>query len=373
MGASEQARRFTRRMGITGASLAVIAMGALAIAPAAFAQGYGNTPSAGRYSQHNLVSDQPGMADVTDPDLVNAWGLAFGPDTPGWVSDAETGVSTLYQGDVMGTPVMKVPLTVTIPGGAPTGTVFNDSNSFVVKAGGQNAPANFLFSSESGRISAWSLNVPPPNQARTMDKVKGAIFKGLAIADTKKGPRLYATDFHHGKVDVWDGDFDRVHRHRAFRDRKIPDRFAPFGIETVKNHIVVTYAKQDKNAEDDVPGRGKGFVDIFSKRGKLLDRFASRHRLNAPWGIAKAPQGFGGASGDLLIGNFGNGWINAYKPKTGRYAGTLSGTDGLPLAIDGLWALKFGNGVIGTPDTLLFTAGPDDETHGLFGALTPAQ
>jgi uncharacterized protein (TIGR03118 family) len=368
-----QARRRPGRMGMGFATVAVAVAAGLAIASASLAggaaKGYGT--SVGRYAQHNLVSDQAGKADVRDPDLVNAWGLSFGPSTPAWVADAETGVSTLYSGDVNGTPVTKVPLTVTIPGGSPTGTVYNPTNSFVVKSGGQSAPANFLFSSEAGKIAAWSLNVPPPTKAKIVASVKGAIFKGLAIADSAKGPRIYATDFHHGKVDVWDGKFSRVHHRGAFRDRRIPDRFAPFGIQEVGGHIVVTYAKQDAKAEDDVPGAGDGFVDIYSKRGKLLDRFVRRGHLNAPWGIAKAPKGFGGASGALLIGNFGNGRINAYKPKNGKFLGTLKDKQGRKLTIDGLWALQFGNGTIGTPHTLLFTAGPFDETHGLFGDLVP--
>jgi len=365
-------------MGIWSVVLAVAVAAGAAIASVALAsgpaKGYGT--SVGRYTQHNLVSDQAGMADMRDRDLVNAWGLAFGPTTPAWVADNGTDVSTLYSGDVGGTPVTKIPLTVSIPGGAPTGAVFNDtndSNSFVVKSGGKSGPANFLFSSEAGKITAWSQGVPPATKAQTVAKARGAIFKGLAIADTAKGPQLYATDFHKGKVDVWDGKFSKVHRRGAFRDKKIPDRYAPFGIQEVNGHIMVTYAKQDKDAEDDVPGAGNGFVDVFSKNGKLLDRFASQGPLNSPWGITMAPKGFGGASGDLLIGNFGDGWINAFKPKSGKFVGSLQNDKGRKLAIDGLWALKFGNGMIGRPKTLLFTAGPEDESHGLFGDLTPSK
>jgi uncharacterized protein (TIGR03118 family) len=331
----------------------------LVIAPAALALGH--------YKRHNLVSDQAGKADLMDPDLVNAWGLAFGPDTPAWVADNGTDVATLYTGDVAGSPVAKVPLTVSIPGGAPTGQVFNGSNQFVVHAGSNSGPANFIFSSEAGKITAWSQNVPPPTKARTVASVHDAIFKGLAIAKTGNGHRLYATDFHKGRVDVWNGSFDRVHRKGAFRDRKIPDRYAPFGIESVHGHIFVTYAKQDADAEDDVPGAHRGFVDVFDTKGNLLRRFASHGPLNSPWGIAKAPKGFGPASGALLIGNFGNGHINAYDPKSSQLLGPLENKMGHKLRIDGLWALKFGNGVIGTPKTLLFTAGPDDESHGLFG------
>jgi uncharacterized protein (TIGR03118 family) len=372
MRSPERARRRSGRIGMWLAALAagmVIVPAALASGPA---KGYGT--SLGSYDQQNLVSDQAGKAEVRDPKLVNAWGLSFGPTTPAWVAAADSGVSTLYSGDVNGTPAVKLPLTVSIPGGSPTGTVYNGSDSFMVSAGGKSGPANFLFSSEAGKITAWSQSVPPLTKAQTVASVRGAIFKGLAIADAANGPRIYATDFHHGRVDVWDGSFSRVHHKGAFRDEKLPNGFAPFGIETVRGNIVVTYAKQDAKAEDDVAGPGKGFVDTYDTNGKLLRRFASRGTLNAPWGIARAPQqGFGNASGKLLIGNFGDGWINAFNPKTGKFLGLLNNSKGRTLSIDGLWALKFGNGVIGTPQTLLFTAGPDDEAHGLFGALTPTQ
>jgi uncharacterized protein (TIGR03118 family) len=359
MRSPRQAHPRSGRIGTWCAALVVTAAAGLLIAPAAFALGH--------YARHNLVSDQAGKADIRDPDLVNAWGLAFGPSTPAWVADNGTDVATLYTGDVGGAPVTKVPLTVSIPGGAPTGQVFNGSNEFVIHAGGNSGPANFIFSSEAGKITAWSQTVPPATKARTVASVKDAIFKGLAIATTKKGHRLYATDFHNGRVDVWNGNFDRVRHRGAFRDRRIPDRYAPFGIESVSGHVVVTYAKQDADAEDDVPGAHRGFVDVFDKRGDLLRRFASRGPLNSPWGVVKAPKGFGPAGGALLIGNFGNGRINAYAPKSGEFLGALENKMGKKLRIDGLWALKFGNGVIGSPQTLLFTAGPDDESHGLFG------
>jgi len=235
-------------------------------------------------------------------------------------------------------------------------------------------PALFLFSSEAGTITGWNPAVPPPptsTQAQTAVTVPGAIFKGLAIANTAAGPQIYATDFHNGQVDVWDASFAAVRRPGAFTDPAIPAGFAPFGIQTVNGDIVVTYAKQDADAEDDVAGPGKGFVDVYDTAGNLLRRFAAHGPLNSPWGVALAPQGFGKASGALLIGNFGNGRINAYDPVSARFLGALRDVHGRRLAIDGLWALEFGNGVIGTPQTLLFTAGPDGEAHGLFGALTP--
>jgi uncharacterized protein (TIGR03118 family) len=354
--------------------LAVLAVVGMGLAPTASAHPDRSGRGLGHYAQRDLVSDVDGMAEVHDASLVNAWGLAFGPTTPAWVADNGTDVSTLYSGAAGGTPVAKLPLTVSIPGGAPTGAVFNGSTGFVVRSGMSAGPARFLFSSEAGTITGWNPAVPPPppsTRAQTAVTVPGAIYKGLAIAETASGPQIYATDFHGGKVDVWDANFAPVRHPGAFQDAAIPRGYAPFGIQTVSGGIVVTYAQQDADAEDDVAGPGKGFVDVYDTAGNLLRRFARRGPLNAPWGIALAPQGFGRASGALLIGNFGDGRVNAYDPVSARFLGALRGTDDRRIAIDGLWALEFGNGVIGTPQTLLFTAGPDDETHGLFGALTP--
>jgi uncharacterized protein (TIGR03118 family) len=327
------------------------------------------------YHQRNLVADTPGVAELTDPNLVNAWGLAFGPATPAWVADNGMDVATLYRGATDATPAASaVPLVVSIPGGAPTGAVFNGGSGFVVHSGAASGPALFLFSSEAGVISGWNAAVPPPppsTAAQVAATVPGAIYKGLAIADTKQGPRLYATDFHNARVDVWDDTFAPAGRPGAFTDRKVPKGFAPFGIQTVaEKFVVVTYAKQDEDAEDDVAGPGLGLVDVYDTQGNLLRRFARGRPLNAPWGIALAPKDFGRASGDLLIGNFGDGRINAFDVRHGRFDGALRDEHGRKLAIDGLWALKFGNGVIGNTNTLLFTAGPDDESHGLFGAIT---
>jgi uncharacterized protein (TIGR03118 family) len=351
-------------------ALLVAASAVLALASPALGSGRG----IGHYSQRNLVSDVPGAAELLDPALVNAWGLTFSSTSPAWVADNGADVSTLYS-DGGGTgPVMKVPITVSIPEGAPTGAVFNGSAGFVVHSGDSSGPARFLFSSEAGTISGWNPAVPPPPtsmQAQTAVSVPGASFKGLAIADTATGPRIYASDFHNGQVDVWDANFAPVQITGAFTDPDLPGRYAPFGIQAVGGNIVVTYAQQDPDAADEVAGPGKGYVDVYDTDGALLDRVASRGALDAPWGVAQAPQGFGRASGALLIGNFGDGRINAYDPGSGKFLGALRNEQGGRIAIDGLWALEFGNGTIGTPQTLLFTAGPDDESHGLFGALTP--
>jgi uncharacterized protein (TIGR03118 family) len=371
MRSSPQALRRRGRLGRWCGALALVASAAMVLAPPALAGGRG----IGHYVQRDLVSDVPGAAELPDANLANAWGLAFGPTTPAWVADNGTDVATLYSGAVGSTPVAKIPLTVSIPGGAPTGAVFNGSPGFVVHSGASSGPARFLFSSEAGTITGWNPAVPPPptsTQAQTAVSVPGAIFKGLAIADTATGPRIYASDFHTGQVDVWDANFAPVQRPGAFRDPALPADYAPFGIQAVGGQIVVTYAKQDEDAEDEVAGPGNGFVDVYDTDGNLVRRFAARGPLNAPWGVALAPQGFGKASGALLIGNFGDGRINAYDPVSGKFLGALRDEHGGRIAIDGLWALEFGNGVIGTPQTLLFTAGPDEETHGLFGELTSA-
>jgi uncharacterized protein (TIGR03118 family) len=322
----------------------------------------------GQFAQRNLVADTAGAAELQDPDLVNAWGLSFGPTTPAWVSDAGTGKSTLYAGGVGASPVTKTPLTVSIPGGAPTGQVFNSGSGFVVSSGAASAPAAFLFATGTGTIAGWNPNVPAAGSmaAQTAVTVPGAEFTGLAIT----GDRLYAADFHDARVDVWDANFTTVKDQHAFQDRKIPAGYAPFGIEAIGNKLVVTYAKQDANAQLDVPGAGHGFVDVFSTSGRLEQRLAARGPLNSPWGVAQAPQDFGAASGALLIGNFGDGRITAYAPNTGRVLGQLADSHRRPIVIDGLWALKFGNGTIGARNALLFTAGPSHGMHGLFGELT---
>ena len=321
------------------------------------------------YHQRNLVADTPGAAEITDPNLVNAWGLSFGPTTPAWVADNGTGRSTLYSGANATTSAASiVPLVVTIPQGAPTGTVFNGGNGFALSG----VPARFLFSSEAGVISGWNPSFGTAAQVAATSP--GAVYKGLAIADTAAGPRLYAADFHNNRVDVWDDMFAPAAKPGAFTDRKLPKGFAPFGIQAVGTQIVVTYAKQDADAHDDVKGAGLGFVDVYNTSGDLMRRLASRGPLNAPWGVALAPKRFGKAGKDLLIGNFGDGRINAFDPKHGHFEGALrEGKHGPRIAIDGLWALEFGNGTIGTPQTLLFTAGPGDESHGLFGTITAAK
>jgi uncharacterized protein (TIGR03118 family) len=317
-----------------------------------------------------LVSDQPGVAPNTDPNLVNAWGLTSSPTSPWWVSDNGTDKSTLYRGSdgVPFPPPPSMPLVVNVPN-APTGTVFNPTTAFVLPTGGK---ALFLFDTEEGKVLGW-------NQAQGMDSVvvadlgDGAIYKGLAIANSAAGPRIYAADFHNAKVDVFDGSFSPVPG--GFVDPSLPSGYAPFGIQTIGDRVFVSYAKQDADAEDEVAGQGKGFVDAYDTAGNLLGRVAQHGQLNAPWGLAIAPDSFGRFAGDLLVGNFGDGQINAYEELgNGHFAhrGELRDASGKSLSIDGLWALEVGQGGNNGPaGTLFFTAGPDDESHGLFGQIKP--
>jgi uncharacterized protein (TIGR03118 family) len=318
----------------------------------------------GLYQVHDLVSNVAGRADHVDPNLVNAWGLAAGPTSPWWVSDNGTDRSTLY--NAVGAPL---PLVVSVPG-APTGTVFNGTpGTFLVGA----ANASFIFSTEGGTILGW--NGGPAATVEADRSPAGAVYKGLAIAQTPAGPRIYATDFHNGAVDVFDSAWQPV-PHAGFVDPFLPRHFAPFGIQTIGDRIFVTYAKQQAGSDDEAHGRGLGIVDAFDTAGRLRARVAQFGNLNAPWGLAQAPASFGRFSGDLLIGNFGDGRVSAYRQVFHRLfvpAGQLRSGAGEPLAIDGLWALEFGHGAPnnGPADTLFFTAGPNDEENGLFGSITP--
>ncbi len=350
---------------VASCSITLMTLLVMAVSPSVAHAGGTNA-----YQVHNLVADMMGVADHTDPNLVNAWGLAAGPTTPWWVADNETSVSTLYDGTGAA-----VPLVVSVAGN-PTGTVFNGGTGFEVHHAGMSAPSLFLFATEAGTIRGWNPGVPPPTPStmsfKVVDKSKhDAVFKGLAIASTYAGDLLYATDFHNGRVDVFDEHFHRVLRDR-FVDPNLPKHYAPFGIQTIGRAVFVTYAKQDPNSDDELHGAGFGFVDMYSPRGHLLARVASRQALNAPWGIAQAPKDFGAFSGDLLVGNFGDGRINAYAWCAGHYhwAGVLKDAMGTPISIDGLWALEFGNGgPSGPTTTLFFTAGPGDESEGLFGSI----
>jgi TIGR03118 family protein len=324
------------------------------------------------YRQRNLVSDIPGRAQVTDPNLVNAWGVSYTPTSPLWVSDNGTDVATLYAGGVHGGTQTINPLVVNIPGGAPTGQVFNPTSSFVVHGvDGSSAPARFLFVAESGNLSGWNPTVPPPppsHDAQVAVGTPGAVDKGLAIGGPADAPMLYAADFTAGTVDVYNGTFQRVITAGNFEDGQLPAHYAPFNVAVLNGMVYVSFAEQ--NGEDELDGAGLGRVDIFTLDGRLVRRLGDHGVLNAPWGMTIAPAGFGEFSGDLLVGNFGDGRIHAFDPTTLALRGVVRRKNNRPVSIDGLWALLPGNGVEGGTDEVIFTAGPGDESHGLLGTLS---
>jgi uncharacterized protein (TIGR03118 family) len=331
------------------------------------------TASAQRYVPHYLVSDQPGVAAFTDPNLVNAWGIASSGSGPIWVANNGTGTSTIYHGN--GTAV---PLVVTIPAGAantegavPTGAVFNGTGQFIVTEGASSGPAVFIFAGEDGTISGWNPNVDLTHAilpASADLSASGAVFKGLALGVTASGNFLYATDFHDGFVQVFDSTFTPT---TTFTDSTLTTLgYGPFGIANIGGNLYVSFAKQDADAHDDVEGPGFGYVDEFDTDGNMIRQFAAQGTLDSPWGMVVAPGNFGAFSNALLVGNFGDGRISAFDLASGDFLGQMLLPSGQPLVIDGLWGLRFGNGGQGGRTNLLyFTAGPDGESHGLFGNI----
>lgn len=320
------------------------------------------------YNQTNLVSNIPGLAVVTDPNLVNPWGMASSATSPWWIADNGTGLSTLYNGNTGA----KSALTVTIPteaGGtppsAPTGLVFNSTTAFLLPTGGKSL---FIFASENGTISAWN-GAQGTTALRMADlSGSGALYKGLAIGSVGSASFLYATDFTNSKIQVFDSAFAPTTVAGSFTDPNLPAGYSPFGIKNLGGKIYVTYALS--GGDDEIAGAGLGFVDVFDTNGNFLDRVASGGTLNAPWGLALAPSDFGDFSNDLLIGNFGDGTINAFDPTTFAFEGQLLDVNGNPIFIDGLWDLSFGNGANGgLKNSLYFTAGLNDEEDGLVGFL----
>jgi uncharacterized protein (TIGR03118 family) len=324
----------------------------------------------GRYRQTNLVSDQPGVALLQDTNLVNAWGVSFGPSSPFWVSDNGTGLSTLYivTNDSSGmTHVIKRPLQVRIPGeGTPTGQLFNgNTNSFHGNL--------FIFASEDGIISGWRPQLG--TTAEVLVARSTAVYKGITMAAGDHGPVLLAANFKEATIDEYDAN---LHLIGQFSDSMAPADYGPFNVQNLHGVVFVTYAKQDADKQDDVAGPGNGLIDVFDPGTHMFDRFATGldaggnlRAINSPWGLALAPSTFGDHADELLVGNFGSGTIMTFEAD-GRFQGLLRGENYRPVVIDGLWALTFGNGTqAGSPDTLFFSAGPDDESHGLFGELQP--
>jgi len=335
----------------------------------------------GAYHQTNLVSDLPG-ALIQDPNLVNPWGISSSGGSPFWVANNVSGTSTLYAGDHVSppAPLTKNGLIVTIPGGSPTGTVFNTGGptDFVVKSGAASGRAAFLFASQVGIISGWSPVVPAPGSTQAQVGGTGdAVYTGLAIGQVPNGQGgtttyLYAADFEHGKIDVYDGTFHAPNPalDGSFSDPNIPNSYSIFNIQNLGGKLYVTYAQQSHKEPDEETDRGSGFVDVFDTSGHLLQRLIQGNHLNAPWGIALAPGDFGVFSNALIVGNFGDGQLHAFDPDSGKYLGEMKDESGKPIVIDGLWGIKFGNGGNGgDKNALYFAAGIDDETHGLFGSL----
>jgi uncharacterized protein (TIGR03118 family) len=378
----------------------------VAIALATFAvPGISN---AQHYTQKNLVSDIPGLATTTDPNLKNPWGLTRSAGSPFWVGNNNSGTSTLYDGagnpqnffpdphpDSNGNGInspfnnfVMVPPPGFRPGtaSAPTGVVFNGSaTDFLVAPGKQ---AIFIFATEDGTISGWNPGVDVTNAIRKVDNSdKGsndsAVYKGMTSGEINGRRFLYVTNFRSGRVEVYDTNFHRCGSTRnlcagvnlgedAFDDDTIPVDFAPFNVQNIGGSLFVTYAKQDAARHDPVLGDGGGFVDIFSTSGKLEGRLETGW-FNAPWGVVWTPRDFGEFSNTILVGNFRSGWIAAFNGFTRKFIGFMKNdTDGKLIFIDGLWSLTFGNnGGAGSSTTLFFTAGPNLEQNGLFGTLTP--
>jgi uncharacterized protein (TIGR03118 family) len=328
------------------------------------------------YVQQNLVSDIPGFANSTDPDLVNPWGLSSSSTSPWWVNDNGMGLATLYNGSGV-----KQGLVVTIPTpmdgtppSAPSGQVFNNTTSFALPGG---SPSLFVFATEDGTISAWNGAQGTTAVLEADNSASGAVYKGLAIGNNGTGDFIYAANFNAGTIDVFDGNFNPTTLPGTFTDPNLPAGYAPFNVANLSGKLYVTYALQNDAKHDDVAAPGNGYVDVYDLNGNLLGRIISNGPLNSPWGLAVAPSLFGSFSNDLLVGNFGDGMINAFDPSTGAFLGGLMDASGNPIQIEGLWGLAFGNGANAGPNTtLFFTAGIGNgdpvESHGLFGDISAA-
>lgn len=310
----------------------------------------------------NMVSDQDGVAGTTDPDLVNAWGVAQGgPAGPIWISDNASGKATTYSHSGG-----KDSITVTIPNGGATGVTFvkpdpNGSIIFPVTADGATGSSVFIFATTNGQIEGWSPAVDPANAIVAVDNsTAGAAYTGIAISNGKQ--KIFAANFKGNKVEVYDKNFALK---TTFTDPNVPQNYAPFNVMVDRGHVYVAFAERGSNGEE-VKGAGLGYIDVFRRNGPLLTRLVSNGVLNAPWGMAIAPNTFAEFAGTLLVGNFGDGKINAFNPDTGALVGTLSNSSGAPIVIDGLW------GIEARPlGRITFASGPGDEAHGLVGSITP--
>jgi uncharacterized protein (TIGR03118 family) len=380
-------RHAARKGAAAGIGIAVVAAGLAAFGMPVGASAAPAPPVPDSFAQTNLIANKASFgARLTDPNLTNAWGLAAGPTSPIWVSDNNSGRVTVYSGGVPGDEAVAPEITVTVPGGNPTGQVFNPNIGGDFPVGGPTgSSAHFIVDTDSigasqspGEIAAWeggaSFVVEDSPKGGPGGKTPAhAVFKGLALATRPGvGPELFAADVANAKIDVFNKDFRLLRTVTEFRDPKIPAGYAPFNVQDLNGRLYVTYGKQNRAKTDVVAGAGLGFVDVYTVTGKLIHRIGSRGELNEPWGLAIAPKGFGPFGGDLLVGNLGNGWINAFNPATGKYLGWLDTTSGNPVAINGLWGLKVGNSAFGGASSVVFSAGPNGYGNGLVGVLNPA-
>ncbi|MBZ5622829.1 MAG: TIGR03118 family protein [Acidobacteriia bacterium] len=325
------------------------------------------------YVQHNLVSDIAGMADHTDTNLVNAWGIAHSPAGPWWVNANGAGLAIVYTSGGALFPAVN-PVMIPAPGGgagAPTGIVFNGSMDFQLAPV---MPAMFLFVTEDGTVLGWNPMVNAHQAVIKVNNSPAAVYKGATLGRMGGHLVLYVANFRGGTVDAFDTNFNSITLPSgAFHDGNIPAGFAPFNVQNIDGSIFVTYAKQDALKHDDVPGPGLGYVDQFTPEGRLVNRLQHGDWLNSPWGVVKAPGNFGKLSQRLLVGNFGSGQIAAFNAESGKFQSMMNDPNGKPVTIDGLWGLNFGNGFdAGAANVLFFAAGIQGESHGLFGTLAPA-
>jgi uncharacterized protein (TIGR03118 family) len=333
-----------------------------------------------------LISDGFVPAEQTDPNLINPWGVSYSSKSPFWISENGTGLASIDSVTANGVTLNVIPpVTIAPPTpdasspSAPTGQVFNSfatSGAFTLQDG---SPATFLFATEDGTISGWNSAAGTESIIAVNESIDpadgdeasgaGAVYKGLAIAQTADGPMLYAANFRHATVDMFDQNFNQV---KSFTDPSLPAGFAPFNVQVLNDKLFVTFAMQDDPKHDDVSGPGNGFVDEFDLEGHLLKQVAANGPLDSPWGLAIAPSSFGSLAGDLLVGNFGDGRIDAYNLKNDTFVSTLTDANGNQIAIPDLWELIPGNGgSAGDPNAIYFTSGVQNEAHGLFGSLTP--
>lgn len=329
--------------------------------------------SAASYKPAFLVADTTGVAPNTDPNLINPWGISFSSTGDFWVSDNNSGVSTLYNSTgVPNSLVVTIPSATGVGTGTPTGTVFNGTTGFVVTQNGKSGAAQFLFDSEDGVITGWSPSVNATAAVIAVNNnSSGAVYKAMELANNGTGNFLYVCNFFSGKIEVYDQNFKLTNLSGSFTDPHLPSGWGPHNIRNINGQMYVAYAKQNATKTDAVTGAGLGVVDIFDLNGNFIKRFTLKGKLNAPWGLALATANFGTFSNDILIGNLGDGTINAFDPTTGALKGTLSNAQNQPIKLPGLWGLMFGNGGMGgSKDTLYFTSGPSAYAHGRFGSIT---